>query len=126
MIRRRLSRLCLLAAGSILVLSATAHAARAPSLAERAAITKALPGSLRKVPAGCVWIDIRVSSTGGWASATPRWLIGLRTSDPCLRYASDGRYLLRRAAGKWQVVFQGSDLPACRLKVPRDLSSCRG
>ena len=108
-----------------LLLPATARPARAPSVAERTAITRALPASLRKVPAGCVWIDIHISSTPRWASATPRWLVGATASDPCLRYAADGRYLLHRQGATWRIVFDGSDQTPCRLKAPRDLGACQ-
>lgn len=120
--RRRLARGALVLA--VVVIPAAASAARAPTLTERTAITRALPGQLRKVPAGCVWLDVRVSSTPGWASVTPRWLVGSSASDPCVRYAADGRYVLRRKGGAWRVVVEGSDLPPCGLHVPRDLGAC--
>ena len=113
-----------LVAVAALAVPVAAWAVRAPTLTERAAITRALPGPIRKVPAGCVWFDIRMSSKAGWASVTPRWLVGPSGSDPCLRYAADGKYLLRRAKGTWRVVFDGSDLPPCTLRAPRDLGAC--
>lgn len=101
-------------------------AARMPTLSERTAIVRALPAQLRKVPAGCVWLDVELASTPGWASVTPHWLVGTSASDPCVRYAADGWYLLRRKPGHaWRVVFDGSDRPLCSLHVPRDLSTCQ-
>jgi hypothetical protein len=104
------------------VLAGTA-AARPPTLAERAAVTAALPSFLRAVPAGCVWLDVALSPDGRWAKVTPRFLDA--TTLPCVKYASNGVFFLKRAA-RWKVVFDGSDLPPCALGVPKALARCRG
>ncbi len=95
---------------------------RPPKLGERAAITKALPASLRNVPVGCVWLDTAVSRNGRFALVSPVYLNALRL--PCLRYASNGDWILRKRSAGWRVVFHGSDPPSCSLGVPRDLVRC--
>ena len=46
------------------------------------------------------------------------------SNDPCLRYAGDGFFILKKTGG-WKVVYVGSDAPACSLRIPRDLLRCR-
>lgn len=106
-----------------LSLAASALAERAPTLNERAAITKGLPASLRNVPVGCVWLDISVSRSTAYSLVSPIFLNALHL--PCLRYAGNGDFILRRRRGVWRVVFHGSDPPLCSLGVPRDLTVCR-
>jgi hypothetical protein len=101
-----------------------AVAARQPTLSERAALTAALPASLRNEPVGCVWLQISVSSNPRYAKITPTFLNAERA--PCLRYAADGYWIMKRTATGWKTVFNGSDFPACSLKVPRDLTRCGG
>ena len=96
---------------------------RAPKLGERAAITKALPASLRNVPVGCVWLDMAVSRSGRYALVTPVYLNALHL--PCLRYASNGDWILKKRLAGWRIIFRGSDPPSCSLGVPRDLTRCR-
>jgi hypothetical protein len=116
--------LVLIAAAAVaLAVVAPGLAKRAPTVNERAAITKALPASLRSVPAGCVWLDITVSRSGAFAKVSPVYLNALR--QPCVRYASNGDWILRKRLAGWRVVFRGSDAPSCSLRVPRDLSPCR-
>jgi hypothetical protein len=120
-VRRAVLVVAVVAVG--LVLATSAAAKRAPSLIERAAITKALPASLRNVPVGCVWLDVAVSRSGGYAEVSPTYLNALHL--PCVRYAANGDFFLRKRSGVWRVVFTGSEVPPCSLRVPRDLSSCR-
>lgn len=113
----------LAAIAAALVLVGAAGAKRAPTLNERAAITKALPASLRNVPVGCVWLKTAVSRSGAYALVSPVYLNALHL--PCLRYAANGDFILRKRLGVWRIVFHGSDPPQCSLKVPRDLTVCR-
>jgi len=110
-------------AAAALIVAGPGLAKRAPKLGERAAITKALPASLRNVPVGCVWLDIAVSRSGGYAMVTPVYLNALHL--PCLRYASNGDWILKKRPAGWRIVFRGSDAPSCSLGVPRDLVRCR-
>lgn len=101
----------------------TGLAERAPTPRQRAALTLALPSSIRSDPVGCVWLSIAVSNNGKYAIVAPVFLDATRM--PCLRYASNGYWLLKRSPVKWVIVFNGSDPPPCSLRVPRDLvSSC--
>ena len=45
------------------------------------------------------------------------------SGEPCVKYASNGVWLLRRT-GTWKFVYEASELPACSLGVPRDLMPC--
>jgi len=114
--------------GVVIVTSALvvpmAFAARAPTLVERAAIIRALPKSIRDVPTECVWLNVRVSRTPAYASVVPRWLNWERPRSRCLRYAADGFFVLSRKAGRWHVVYLGSDSPPCSIRLPRDLTDC--
>jgi hypothetical protein len=118
---RRIGPLIVVAAA--LVVAGAAFAKRPPTLNERAAITKALPASLRNVPVGCVWLDIAVSRTGIYSKVSPTYLNALR--QPCVRYAANGDFILRKRQGVWRIVFRGSDVPLCSLRIPRDLTPCR-
>jgi hypothetical protein len=100
-----------------------AAAARQPTLAERAAITRALPSFLRNEPVGCVWLQISVSSNPRYAMVTPHFLNATRA--PCLKYAADGYWILKRTTS-WKTVFNGSDFPPCPTRIPRDLTRCGG
>jgi hypothetical protein len=114
-------RLLSVAAVVLIVSSAlvgVAQAKRPPSLTERAAISLALPAYLRNEPVGCVWLDVSVSSNGKYAIAAPVYLNALHA--PCLRYASNGLWILRKT-NRWKVIFNGSDPPKCSLGVPKDL-----
>jgi hypothetical protein len=95
---------------------------RPPKLGERAAITKALPASLRNVPVGCVWLNMAVSRSGRYALVSPVYLNALHL--PCLRYASNGDWILKKRTAGWRIIFRGSDPPSCLLGVPRDLTRC--
>jgi hypothetical protein len=107
-----------------LALPAAGVAARAPTPAERVAITRALPAGQTSVPARCLYLETQVS--GSYAKVTPTYLVDPAggSSDPCLRYAADGFYLLKRSGAKWAVVYTGSELPPCARHFPRDLTSC--
>jgi hypothetical protein len=104
---------------SALALTGPAGAARAPTLKEREALTQALPARFRAYPVGCVWLQATVSGNGGYALVRPTFLNALRR--PCIRYASNGYWILKRG-GPWKIVFNGSDPPPCALQVPRELA----
>ena len=100
-------------------------AARRPATrVELAALVHALPKAYRtgiaKAPTGCVMFVARVSASGRYAEVTPRFSSRAR----CIRYASDGFFLLRRTATGWKTIYNGSDEPPCSLGVPRDLIAC--
>jgi hypothetical protein len=99
----------------------TADAARQPTFREREALTAALPSYVRRIPVGCVFLHMRVSRNGRYAEVNPAFLSATR--DPCLRYAFDGFWILRRSA-RWKIIYGGSDPPPCSLRVPRDLITC--
>lgn len=42
----------------------------------------------------------------------------------CVRYAANGFSILKKAR-RWRVIYEGSDLPSCSLRVPRDLIRCQ-
>jgi hypothetical protein len=44
---------------------------------------------------------------------------------PCVKYASNGYWIVEKHNGRWRVVFNGAELPACSLHVPRGLIGCR-
>jgi hypothetical protein len=106
----------------VLTLAGAGQAKRAPLLAERAAITQALPAYLRNEPVGCVWLDISVSSNGRFAIVAPVYLNATRL--PCLRYAANGYAILAKGV-RWKVIWSGSEAPKCALGIPRDLTACR-
>jgi len=101
-----------------LALVSSAVAARQPTLAERGAITAALPTWFQKEPVGCVWLQISVSANGRFAMAAPTYLNA--TTKPCSHYAANGEWILKRST-RWRVVFNGSDAPPCSLGIPHDL-----
>jgi hypothetical protein len=101
-----------------LVVAAPALASRAPTYKEREALTAALPADFRQIPVGCVWLDVAVSNNGRYAEVDPIFLNATRR--PCVRYAANGRWILKKAA-RWRIVFDGSDAPPCSLHVPKDL-----
>lgn len=108
-----------------LVFVVSATAVRMPTLRERAAITGALPQWLQRYPVGCVYLGIRVSSNGRFARVTPEAFYPAKK--PCLAYASNGSYFLRKTS-RWKVIFNGSEPPPCALAIPEDLlvpMSCR-
>ncbi len=111
----------------ILLLSAqVAAAARAPTLAEREAITRALPVSLRNTPTECVWLNTRVSKNPRYALVKPVYLNATKRGARCSRYASDGFYILKKSR-TWKIVYEGSDPPSCALGIPQDLiQKCLG
>ena len=109
-----------LAVSSFAGAAAATTAARQPTLKERAAITAALPSGVRAKPVGCVWLDISVSARDRrFAVVRPTYLNA--TKPPCVRYAANGYFILKRLTA-WKIIFNGSDMPACSLHVPRDLS----
>jgi hypothetical protein len=117
-----MARFVVLACLALLVVAVPAFAARPPSFPEREAITAALPQSLRSIPTGCVWLDVTVANAGGYAKAAPIFLNA--TKAPCVKYASNGFFILKKQRSRWRIMYQGSDPPACKLHVPRDLSRC--
>src|SRR5881398_2765957 len=80
---------CLVGGGA-----AATTTARQPSFREREAITAALPGWLRRYPVGCVWLRISVSNNPRFAEVAPAFLNA--TQPPCIRYASNGIWILKR------------------------------
>lgn len=119
------ARWCLAATAVACLVSGGAAArtsTRQPSFKERQAITAALPASLRKEPVGCVWLQISVSNNPRFAKVVPEVLNATRP--PCLRYAANGIWILKRLT-RWKIIFNGSDLPRCSLHIPRDLTRCR-
>ena len=105
-----------------LVFPAAGVAARAPTPAERVAITRALPADQTSIPSRCVYLDTQVS--GSYAKVTPAYLVTGGSADPCVRYAANGSYLLKRSGTRWAVVYTGSEPPPCPRHFPRDLTSC--
>jgi hypothetical protein len=95
--------------------------ARRPTFREREALTAALPRWLRRYPIGCVWLEISVSHDGRYAEVGPGVLNAMRP--PCLRYASNGYWILEKQT-KWRIIFNGSTDPPCSLGVPRELAPC--
>lgn len=110
-----------------LVLASSANAARSPTLGERTAITRAMPAFVRNYPVGCASLSIQVSRNPDWARVGVQYLLepGSSKSDPCLRYAANGFWILKKSS-RWKIVFNGSDGPACSLGlgVPQDLGGC--
>ena len=72
----------------------------------------------------CVWLDISVSNDGRFAIVGPEFLNASRP--PCVKYAANGFWLLKKTASRWKIVFTGSEGPPCSLGVPRDLAGCMG
>jgi hypothetical protein len=105
--------------------AAAVSAARQPTRAERQAITNALPQSIRAMPVGCVWLDLRVSRNPKYAYVAPEVLNALSPNSKCLRYASNGFFILRKqSTGTWRVIFEGSNWPPCSQRIPLDLVRC--
>jgi hypothetical protein len=106
---------------ALAALSAAARATRAPTYAERQAITDALPTWFQKYPVECVWLGITVSSSGQFAQAGPTFLNVTR--QPCSRYAANGFWILKKEGPRWKIIFNGSDRPPCSLKIPTDIAN---
>jgi hypothetical protein len=104
-----------------IVVPVGALAARQPTFKEREAITAALPAAFKRYPVGCVFLRTVVSNNGRYATVAPVFLNALRM--PCVKYASNGYWILRKAT-RWKIVFTGSEPPACSLGVPHDLVRC--
>jgi hypothetical protein len=95
------------------IVSASAEARRAPTVAERAEIRGATALALSDAPPACYTAVIHVSTVNpSYAYSTPRW----KTTAKCVQYASNGFFILRRST-HWRVVFNGSEPPSCK-KVP--------
>lgn len=104
-------------------------AVRPPTVEEYEAIVRTLPASLRSVPVGCAQLDIRLQSTESgaiFARVEPRFVDASGARGSCVRYASNGASYLSRGTDtdRWEIVFEGSDLPSCELGIPRSLSEC--
>jgi hypothetical protein len=99
---------------------APADARRPPSRAERSGIAKAVHAALSPAPTRCYRLRIAVSTVDRrYALAEPRW----RTGGTCLRYASNGFFVLRHPPRRrWRSVHNGSDPPVCDDRVPRAAS----
>ena len=98
-----------------------AGASRQPTLRERERITSALPSWLKSYPIGCVWLDTTVSNNGRFAQTAPVFLNALH--EPCLKYASNGFWILKKVGARWKIVFNGSDAPPCSLGIPEDIAN---
>ena len=107
--------------GAIGLGARSAEAARKPTFKEREALTAALPAWLRRYPIGCVWLEMSVSKNGRYAKVAPGFLNATRP--PCLKYASNGYWILKRLT-KWKIIYNGSTDPPCSLRVPRELAPC--
>jgi hypothetical protein len=101
--------------------SHSGEAARPLTFKQREAITAAMPAWLRRYPIGCVWLDMSVSKNGRYAKVAPGFLNATRP--PCLKYASNGYWLLERQR-KWRIMYNGSTDPPCSLRVPREFAPC--
>ena len=130
--RRRLSDVLLRPAAASLLIAIVASAglfsgigvgaaARQPKPAEVQPLLSALPAFIRTAPRKCVRFGIMVSSSGRYAKIVP--VVFDATHQPCVRYASNGYWLLRKAT-RWKIIFNGSVPPPCSLGVPADLSKC--
>jgi hypothetical protein len=109
-----------------LVAVPVALASREPGVREREEITNWYSPRIRNAPVECVSIFIRISSrNAAYALTYPQVLNALKPRSRCLKYASNGLYILRKRQGKWRQIFLGSDHPPCSLKVPRDLTPCQ-
>ena len=102
------------------MLASTAAAAtrREPTRSERSAITAALPPLVRADPVGCVWLNITLSRNGRFAMVVSDVLRATRP--PCLKYAGNGFYILKRES-RWRIIFTGSVGPPCALGVPKEI-----
>jgi hypothetical protein len=110
-----------LACVTIFAVAVPVYAARQPSPTEREAVTVALPQWLKGYPVGCVWLKLTIANAGGYAKVTPVFLDV--TKAPCAKYASNGYWILKKQA-RWRIIYSGSELPSCTLRVPKDLSTC--
>jgi hypothetical protein len=119
--RARIGVVVIVAVIAMLAGVAASQAARAPTFREREALMLALPAWIRHYPVGCVWLDVSISNNGRYAKVAPGFLNA--THLPCLRYASNGYWLLKKTT-RWKIVFNGSVDPPCALAIPRDLSGC--
>jgi hypothetical protein len=106
----------------VFAIVAPADASRPPSLTERAAVTAALPQWVRAYPVGCMWLQITVANMGGYAKVTPVYLHPLTA--PCSKYLVGNGYWIFKRQTRWREIYEGSELPSCKLHVPRDLSRC--
>ena len=112
--------------GVATVAVATGEAAGQPTLAQREAITDGLPKYVRSIPVGCLWLDIRVSRDPRYAFVGLEFLNTTSPHTQCLRYASNGFFVLKNSGGgRWAVIYEGSEWPLCSLHIPRDLVGCR-
>ncbi|HLX32991.1 MAG TPA: hypothetical protein VKR79_09535 [Gaiellaceae bacterium] len=108
-------------AGSGIAVAHSASLARQPTPAERAAIIRALPPDVQRIPIGCVWLAVTVSNNGRYARVVPQDLnAGSRT---CAKYSGNGYWIMKKLA-RWKTVFLGSVDPPCSLHIPRDLQPC--
>jgi hypothetical protein len=79
---------------------------------------------VRAYPVGCVWLHITVANAGGYAKVTPVYLHPLAAS--CSKYTVGNGYFIFKRQARWQEIYEGSELPSCKLHVPRDVSRCSG
>ncbi|MEA2124954.1 MAG: hypothetical protein QOI80_1736 [Solirubrobacteraceae bacterium] len=102
----------------LLVLPATALAARAPTDNERTAIRHAVSNSPKTDGLGCLRTrHIRVSTAGPWASGV---------AHPCQSSPDAVAVVLKRRHGRWHVKDIGNGQVGCGApkEVRRDLDLC--
>jgi hypothetical protein len=73
------------------------------------------------VPKQCVQFRMTVSNSGRHAKVVPVFLNA--SKQLCVKYASDGYWLLHKAT-RWKIIFSGSNPPPCALGIPVDLTKC--
>lgn len=123
--RRRTCRLvaALLTLTALTVAVGDAAAARTPSHEEREAVLRAVPlvqTLNRKAPTGCVRYTVRISDSGAFSTVALRFA----QRNECIQYASNGRFVLRKMRGAWNIVFEGSSAPPCAYAIPPDVIGC--
>jgi hypothetical protein len=99
--------------------TSTGHA-RNPTLKERAGITAGLPKSLQRIPVGCIYLPIRVSSDGRFARAGAAFLNWQHA--PCARYPFNGPdWILRKTGTRWKIIaytIGSAAITRCSLGIP--------
>jgi hypothetical protein len=118
--------LLLLAVVATATLANVGEAARQPTHAERQAITNALPKHIRSIPVGCPSLQLRISNNPRFAYVGLEFLNVTPPRTRCLRYASNGFFVLGKSSNGWHVIYNGSVWPSCSRHIPRDLVRCRG
>lgn len=101
-----------------------AFGARPPTFREQEGIVTALPASLRNTPVECLELKLRVSSRNPrYASVGGTLLNWEKAGSRCIRFGSNWGYILKKGR-RWKIIYEGTELPSCSLKIPRDLTEC--